>query len=68
MRSGVVLRVDDQEVDRADVPAGADRRPEREDRATDHHALRLRDDDARLRQVDQLAHQIRGTERGSRHG
>ena len=32
---GVVLRVDDQEVDGADVAAGSDGRPEGEDRATD---------------------------------
>ena len=32
-------------------------------RATDHHALRLRNDDACLRQVDQLAHEIGRPER-----
>ena len=37
---GVVLGVDDQEVDRADVAAGSDGRPKGQDRATDDHPLR----------------------------
>ncbi len=41
-RSTSCVRVDDQEVDRADVAAGPDRRPEREDRATDHARVALR--------------------------
>ena len=60
---GVVSRVGDQEVDGPDVAAGPDGRSECEDRATDDDPLRSRDEDARLRQVDQLAHQIGGTER-----
>ena len=59
----VVLRVDDQEVDGADVAAGSNGRPEREDRAPDDDALRFRDDDAGLRQVDELAHEIGCAER-----
>src|SRR6266550_2650129 len=55
---GIVFGIDDQEVDRADVPPGPDGRSEREDPATDHEAPYLRDDDARLRHVDQLAHEI----------
>ena len=63
-----MVGVDDQEVDGADVPAGADRRPKREDGATDDVPLRLGDEDAGLREVDELAEQIRGTERARRHG
>ncbi|HEY4188863.1 MAG TPA: hypothetical protein VGM28_00450 [Candidatus Limnocylindrales bacterium] len=59
----VVLRVDDEEVDRADVTAGPNGWTEREDRAPDDDALRFRDDDARLREIDQLAHQVRHAER-----
>ena len=59
----VVLLVDDQEVDRADVPAGSNGRPEREDRAPDHDASRFGDDDAGLREIHQLAHEIGCSER-----
>ena len=54
----VVLRVDDEEVDRADVAAGSNGGPKRKDRASDDDALRFSDDDAGLRQIDQLAHEI----------
>jgi hypothetical protein len=59
----VVLPVDHQEIDRADVTAGSNGWPEREDRATDDDTLRLRDDNARLREIDELAHQIGRSER-----
>src|SRR5579859_3043231 len=44
----IVVGVEDEEVDRADVTAGPDRWTEGEDRATDHFAPRLGDEDARL--------------------
>ena len=46
-----------------DEAAGTDRRTQREDRPTHDEALRLGDDDAGLRQVDELAEEIRGSER-----
>jgi len=63
----VVLRVDNQEVHGADEAAGSDGRSKREDRASNHDALRLRDEDARLRQVHELAEQI-GCREGARVG
>lgn len=55
-----MLRVDDQEIDRSDVAARPDRRPKGEDGAADHLASRFRDEDARLRQVNQLPKEVRG--------
>ena len=59
----VVTRVDQQEVDGADVAAGADGRPEGEHRPTDQFASLFGHEDAGLRQVDQLAKEIRGDQR-----
>ena len=58
----VVFPVDNQEVHRTDETAGTDGRPKGEDRTPDHDALRLRNEDARLRQVHQLAEKIRCSE------
>src|SRR5215203_5222797 len=59
----VVRGIDDQEVDVADEPAGSNGRSECEDRGPDDDALRFGDDDARLREIDQLAHEIGRPER-----
>ena len=56
----VVRGVHDEEVDRPDETAGADRWSKGEDRSPDHVTSRLGDEDARLWQVDQLAQEIRG--------
>ena len=60
---GVVVGIDDQEVDGPDEAAGAHRRAEGEDGPADDVALRLGDEDAGLRQVDELAEQVGGIER-----
>jgi hypothetical protein len=60
---GIVVGVDDQEIDRPDETARADRRSEREDGAAHDVPLGLGDEDARLRQVDELAEQISRVER-----
>ena len=65
---GVVVGIDDQEIDGPDEAAGADRRSEREDGPAHDVPLRLGDEDARLRQVDELAEQVRRIERARRHG
>ena len=62
----VVGRGDDQEVDRAHVAAGDDRRTEDEQRPADELASRLGDEDARVRQVDELPKQVGGVERARR--
>ena len=60
----VVARIDDQEVDRPDVAAGTDGRPEREDRAARRSCRCVSaTSDARLRKVDELPQQVRGVER-----
>ena len=60
---GVVVGIDDQEVDGPDEATRADRRSEREDGAAHDVPLGLGDEDARLRQVDELAEQISRIER-----
>ena len=55
--------IDDQKVDGPDVAAGDDRRTQGEDRPTHDMSLRLGDDDTGLRQVDELAKEVRGIER-----
>ena len=54
---GIVVRVDDQEVDRPDVAAGDDRRPQGEHRPADELPSHLGHEQARVRQVDQLPQQ-----------
>jgi hypothetical protein len=58
-----VAGIDDQQVDGPDKAAGHDRRSQGEDRPTHDVSLRLGDDDTGLRQVDELAEEIRGIER-----
>ena len=60
---GVVVRGDDQEVDRAHVAAGRDRRTQDEERPAHELASHLGDEQARVRKVDQLAKQVCGVER-----
>ena len=60
---GVMVGVDDQEIDRADETTCADRGSKGQDGPTHDDALCLGDEDARLRQVDELAHEVRGIER-----
>ena len=60
---GVVAGLDDQEVDGTDESAGRDRRSKGEHRPTHDVSLRLGDDDTGLRQVDELAQEVRGVER-----
>ena len=60
---GVVRRIDDQEIDRSDVATGANGRSEGEDRTTDNGPPSFGDNDAGLRQVDELAEEIGRTER-----
>ena len=60
---GVMVGVDDQEIDRADEATGADRGSKGQDGPTHDDALSFGDEDAGLRQVDELAHEVRGIER-----
>ena len=53
--TGVVTRVDHQQIHRPHEAAGPDGGPEREDRAADHLPSRFRDEDAGLGQVHELA-------------
>jgi hypothetical protein len=55
---GVVGRVDDEKIDCADEAAGPDRRPQRQHGSTHDLAPDLRDEDARLREIDQLSEQV----------
>src|SRR3990172_522187 len=59
----VHVRCDDEEIDRADVAAGPYRGADREDRAAHDLPSPFGDEDAGVRQVDQLPEQIRGIER-----
>jgi hypothetical protein len=59
----VMVGVDDQEIDRADEPTCADRGSKGQDGPTHDDALCFGDEDAGLRQVDELAHEVRGIER-----
>jgi hypothetical protein len=59
----VMVGVDHEQIDRADVPAGPDRRPQREDCATDDLSSHLGHEDARLGKVDELAKEIRAAKR-----
>ena len=59
----IMVGVDDQEIDRADEPTSADRGPKGQDGPAHDDALRLGDEDAGLRKVHQLAHEVRGIER-----
>jgi hypothetical protein len=54
----IVIGIDDDEVDGADEAAGTNRGSKREDRAPDDLAPRLGNEDARLREVDQLSEQV----------
>src|SRR6266566_5199883 len=54
----VVVRIDHDEIYRADEAAGLDRGSKREDRASDHLAPGLGDEDACLREIDQLSEQV----------
>ena len=60
---GIVVWIDDQKVDGPDEATGPHRRPERQDGASDDGTLGLSDEDACLRQVDELTEQVRGIER-----
>ena len=68
----VVVGIDHDEVDGADEAAGRDGRPEGEDRTSDDLAPGFGDEDARLREVDQLSEQVprasSGPARGRRTG
>src|SRR5215212_1065882 len=63
---GFTRRVDDEQVDGSDVPARANRRPDREHGATQDVPASLRDEDGRMGQEHELAHEVRGTERAGR--
>ena len=56
----VVGRVDDEQVDGPDVAAGDDRRTQDEHRPADELAPDLGDEDAGVRQVDELAEEVGG--------
>ncbi len=58
-----MVGVDDQKIDGADVPTGNDRRTKRQDGTAHDVPLCLGDEDAGLRQVDELTEQIRGRKR-----
>jgi len=58
-----MVGIDDQEIDRADEAASADRGSKSQDGPTHDDALRLGDEDAGLREVHELTEQIRGIER-----
>jgi len=58
-----VVGVDDQEIDRADVPTRHDRWTKGQDGPTHDVALGFGDEDAGLRQIDELTKQIRGRKR-----
>src|SRR6185503_12867490 len=59
-------RVDDEQVDDADVATGANRGPDREHGATDDVPLALGNQDGGVRQEDQLAQHVSGAERAGR--
>ena len=59
----VMVGVDDQEIDRADEAPGADRGSEGQNGPTHDDALGFGDEDAGLRQIHQLAHEVRGIQR-----
>ena len=59
---GVMVGVDDQEIDGADETARSNGRTQGQDGPAHDAAVRLGDEDAGLRQVDQLTEQIRGVE------
>src|SRR6185503_12256982 len=59
-------RVDDEQVDDADVATGANRGPDREPGATDDVPLALGNQDGGVRQEDQLAQHVSGAERAGR--
>ena len=54
----VVIGIDDDQVDDSDEAARPDRGTEGEDRTSDHIAPGLGNEDARLREVDQLSEQV----------
>src|SRR4029079_16129363 len=54
----VVVGIDHDQVHGTDEAAGPDGRTEGEHRASDHLAPSLGDEDARLREVDQLSEQV----------
>lgn len=53
----VMVGIDHDQVHGSDVATGPDRGPESEDRTSDHFAPGLGDEDACLREVDQLSEQ-----------
>jgi hypothetical protein len=59
----VVVGIHHEKVHRPHESAGANRRPEGEDRPADHLTPNLGDEDAGLREVDQLSEQVRWRER-----
>jgi hypothetical protein len=62
----IVVRIHDEEVHRPDVASSPDRRPERENRASDDVAPSFGDEDTGLRKIDQLSKQVSRHERA--HG
>src|SRR5262245_31874756 len=59
-------RVDDEQIDDSDVPAGANRGPDREHGAADDVPLALGNQDGGVRQEHELAQDVSGTERAGR--
>src|SRR5215210_5127866 len=59
-------RVDDEQVDGSDIAPAANRRPDREDCAADEVAPAFGDQDGGVWQEDQLAEEVRGTQRAGR--
>src|SRR5439155_24958624 len=64
----LVVRIHDDEVHGPDITSGPDRRPKRENRASDDVAPSLGHEDACLRKIDQLPEQISRHERADSAG
>ena len=60
----VVVGIAHKQIDRPDEAAGADRRPEGQDGRPDDRPMRFDHEHGRLRQIHELAEQIRRDERG----
>jgi hypothetical protein len=66
---GIVRIADGKEIQDTDEAAGANRRPDREDRGADDLPPKLGDENARMGEVDELAEQVTGSrfDAGQRH-
>jgi hypothetical protein len=64
----VVVGIDHDQVHGPDEATRPDGRSQREDRASDHLAPGLGDEDARLGEVDQLSEQVSRVQRAARRG